>query len=127
MIADTLIDIESLTPPDLKPEVRPILAEIMREQMAIDKLTAEMVERMKADHADEVAKLKAEIADYGDLLTQCEIRLALAKLCKRENLDPGIVERLRPYCRYDDDGLTVLDRFGVPTTFIDAVYDLEDV
>ena len=126
-VADNLIDIVNLTSEDQKPEVKSICAAIMREQMTIDRLHAGEVERMQAAHAVEVAKLKAEITEYGDLLTQSEIRLALTKLCKRENLDPGIVERLRPHCRYDDAGLTILDRFGVPTSFMEAVYDLEDV
>ena len=65
-IADRLIDTYESTPDDLKPEVSPILAHIMREQMAIDRLNASEVTRLSADHAREVEAIKHEIDDLID-------------------------------------------------------------
>lgn len=64
--ADRLIDIYQETPDDLKPEMAPVLAAIMRHSMAIDKLTASEVDRLKADHAREVEALNEEITDLID-------------------------------------------------------------
>lgn len=71
-VADALIDIYESTPDDSKPEVAPVLAGIMREQMAIDRLNTNEVNRLKADHAREVEKINAEIDGYEDAIRSLE-------------------------------------------------------
>ena len=74
MIADQLIDLH-----DICPEAGPQLAGIMQESMALDRLNAETVKRLKTDHAREATALRDEIAECATEIESLEIATSLLR------------------------------------------------
>ncbi len=125
MIADCLLGIDAATPESLRPVIRPLLSSIMRFEQESDRLRKLEASIIKSESDARLRIVTDELAAIEVEIEKLEIQTALSKLARAESLDPELViAGLADRCQYGDDGLTILDRHGVPTTFSEAVLSL---
>ena len=99
----------------------------MQQSQELDRLRLLELHLIQEAHKVEIQPLRDELESIEIEIERLEISTALSRLCHRESLDPAVIEQLLPSCRFDDDGLTILDKFGVPTTFQNAVLSLGEI